>query len=294
MALSGTSLQSRSFVERCRKVPASGCGFPLHYVGSSTRYQSYVAAPSGQPSSSRYQPPRSSWTLPEKFIRFFRSKILHSPIGTKSNEVLSFQDKRSKFARFYFLGDEDLLDIIGQASSKPSIIQSHLKKLFAGIHSVVFSANGRQISAVSSLEGEQVALKSPITVDGEVETWLNKLVVEAQSTLKVLLLEAVQQRQKNPPKLDDFPSQILCLAEAIVFTERCEKAIASNSLTSLLSDYKNQLVSYTSHQDDMDGVGLLKLQSLIMDVIHYIDIVDQLMKNQCWSLDDWIWQKQLR
>ena len=213
---------------------------------------------------------------------------------TKSNEVLSFQDKRSKFARFYFLGDEDLLDIIGQASSKPSIIQSHLKKLFAGIHSVVFSANGRQISAVSSLEGEQVALKSPITVDGEVETWLNKLVVEAQSTLKVLLLEAVQQRQKNPPKLDDFPSQILCLAEAIVFTERCEKAIASNSLTSLLSDYKNQLVSYTSHQDDMDGVGLLKLQSLIMDVIHYIDIVDQLMKNQCWSLDDWIWQKQLR
>jgi dynein heavy chain 2 len=37
--------------------------------------------------------------------------------------------------RFYFLGDDDLLEILGQ-SKNPTVIQSHLKKLFAGIHKV--------------------------------------------------------------------------------------------------------------------------------------------------------------
>jgi hypothetical protein len=37
--------------------------------------------------------------------------------------------------RFYFLGDDDLLEVLGQASSL-GVIQAHLKKLFAGIHRV--------------------------------------------------------------------------------------------------------------------------------------------------------------
>jgi hypothetical protein len=37
--------------------------------------------------------------------------------------------------RFYFLGDDDLLEVLGQGASL-SVIQPHLKKLFAGIHRV--------------------------------------------------------------------------------------------------------------------------------------------------------------
>jgi dynein heavy chain 2 len=54
------------------------------------------------------------------------------------NEFL--EDKRSKFPRFYFIGDDDLLEILGQ-SRNPNVIQSHLKKLFAGIAKVEFSGN---------------------------------------------------------------------------------------------------------------------------------------------------------
>ncbi|KAJ7371958.1 Cytoplasmic dynein 2 heavy chain 1 [Desmophyllum pertusum] len=46
------------------------------------------------------------------------------------NEFL--EDKRALFPRFYFIGDDDLLEILGQATN-PLVIQSHLKKLFAGI-----------------------------------------------------------------------------------------------------------------------------------------------------------------
>ena len=54
------------------------------------------------------------------------------------------EEKRLKFPRFYFLGDDDLLEILGQAKN-PNIIQIHLKKLFAGIHTVQFSQNMDEI-----------------------------------------------------------------------------------------------------------------------------------------------------
>ena len=211
------------------------------------------------------------------------------------------QDKRSKFARFYFLGDEDLLDIVGQAATRPSVVQPHLKKLFAGIHSVLFSNDHRHIVAIASLEGERVELKTPISVASEeVEIWLNRLVNETRSTLQVMLRGCVQERQRDAVDLSRFPTQILCLAEAIVFTERCEKAIVSGGLPKLKSDYQNQLASYTrapllqSSGSDEQGVIVLKLQALIMDIIHYIDVIQQIIDARCQSPADWTWQKQLR
>lgn len=53
------------------------------------------------------------------------------------------------------------------------MIQSHLKKLFAGIHSVHFkkdeSKGTTEISAMQSLEGEVVPLNSVVPVSKKVE-----------------------------------------------------------------------------------------------------------------------------
>ena len=50
--------------------------------------------------------------------------------------------KRNAFARFYFLGDDDLLEILGQSSKEP-IIQKHIKKLFPGIHRLGIMIKGK-------------------------------------------------------------------------------------------------------------------------------------------------------
>ena len=65
--------------------------------------------------------------------------------------------------RFYFLGDDDLLEILGQAQN-PTVIQSHLKKLFQGINSVQFSEGSAEIVAMVSSIGEVVKLESPVAV----------------------------------------------------------------------------------------------------------------------------------
>ena len=51
-------------------------------------------------------------------------------------DLNQFLDKtRNEFQRFYFLSNDDLLEIIGNVKD-PEPIQKHIKKVFAGIHSL--------------------------------------------------------------------------------------------------------------------------------------------------------------
>ena len=93
-------------------------------------------------------------------------------------------------------------------------------------------------------------------------------------TLQQLLVECLSDLRKNKDGLDPlkYPSQILCLAQAIEFTENCEKAIKSATLPNFLNENKDQLDSYTSvdlDHDDTSNVLELKLKALILDTIHY-------------------------
>ncbi|XP_023565248.1 cytoplasmic dynein 2 heavy chain 1 [Octodon degus] len=216
------------------------------------------------------------------------------------NEFL--EEKRSAFPRFYFIGDDDLLEILGQ-STNPSVIQSHLKKLFAGINSVCFDEELKHITAMKSLEGEVVPLKSKVLLSNNVEGWLNDLALEMKQTLKELLKECVSAGHSSRGAVDPslFPSQILCLAEQIKFTEDVENAIRDHSLHQIETQLVNKLEHYTSVDTSSEdpgsteaGVLELKLKALILDIIHNIDVVKQLNHAQVHTIDDWAWKKQVR
>ena len=57
--------------------------------------------------------------------------------------------------RFYFVGDEDLLEIIGNSKNVPRL-QKHFKKMFAGVHSVILSEDQTKVLGIAAKEGEQV------------------------------------------------------------------------------------------------------------------------------------------
>jgi dynein heavy chain 2 len=59
--------------------------------------------------------------------------------------------------RFYFIGDDDLLEILGQAKN-PAVIQSHLKKLFQGINKVKLNNDNTKILSIISSANEAVDL----------------------------------------------------------------------------------------------------------------------------------------
>ncbi|XP_069679211.1 cytoplasmic dynein 2 heavy chain 1 isoform X2 [Periplaneta americana] len=246
-----------------------------------------------------------------KVVSLCRISNLHQILNTLLDQLSRCQkslndfleEKRSVFPRFYFLGDDDLLEILGQ-STKERVIQAHLKKLFAGIHSVVFDDEGHNIMAMKSLEGEVVHLSKHVRLTQQVEEWLSNLANEMKSTLKQLLLDCLNDIQKSNSGADPlkYPSQILCLAESITFTQRCENAIRTNGLENLLSSLKSQLEAYTKLElewadGETDGDSLeleLKLKALLLDTIHHMSIVEHLISVKISSVEDWNWQKQLR
>ena len=79
------------------------------------------------------------------------------------------------------------MEILGQATN-PSVIQTHLKKLFAGIHQVKFDEKNEYIVAMKSLEGEVVPLSSKVRISHQVEVsdqahTVSSLSLSHQSTL---------------------------------------------------------------------------------------------------------------
>jgi dynein heavy chain 2 len=199
--------------------------------------------------------------------------------------------KRSCMPRFYFIGDDDLLEILGQAKN-PVVVQSHLKKLFQGIHKVVFNENNSKIVAMVSSCDEVVELDNPVVVNEKVELWLESLTHEMRSTLSSML-----KRSLGKKKLDwSLPSQVICLAHVIQFTDDAEKAIAAGpkELDHLHSKLQSLLREVTS--DDLSGEPLLqlKVKSLVFDIVHNIDIVSQLQASHVTNVKDWKWKKQLR
>lgn len=198
------------------------------------------------------------------------------------------EEKRNKFARFYFIGDDDLLEILGQAQN-PAVIDNHLKKLFMGVHSVDFSEDKTQILSMKSSQNEVVRLLQPVQITEFVEDWLHNLAVAMEETLKSMLNDCVKECDYNK-----FPSQVLCIAEMVMYTQRVESALESGKLEELHAELKEQLSQLTSTDTTEDHLLMLKFQALVMDLIHNIDVVEQLVKAKATTVDHWMWQKQLR
>ncbi|KAK2952775.1 putative Cytoplasmic dynein 2 heavy chain 1 [Blattamonas nauphoetae] len=251
----------------------------------------------------------------------------------KCQQALSefLEEKRDRFPRFYFIGDDDLLEILGQAQN-PSVIQAHLKKLFQGIHRVVFSEGKTQrILSMCSSAGEVVDLVTPVDVIESVEDWLNVLTKEMRMTLSTLLQKAIPRAGRDGKVIDTpehcleyikaYPSQVLNLAETISFTSECEDAITSENVKHTLDWCKKRLVAFSGLASQLTAAGHLtdeeaktkdpkrspfkltqsehtlldlKIKSLIFDIIHNIDVCEQLIQAKTKVLSDWTWFKQMR
>ena len=101
---------------------------------------------------------------------------------------------------------------------------------------------------MNSIAGEIVPLKNKIKISSEVEGWLNNLAHEMKNTLQQLLNECLKDGRDSKHGMDPlkYPSQILCLAESILFTERCEESIRKGDLKAALRHLQAQLDFYTS------------------------------------------------
>ncbi|CAG5134523.1 unnamed protein product, partial [Candidula unifasciata] len=117
------------------------------------------------------------------------------------------ETKRQIFPRFYFLSNDDLLEILGQ-SKNPEAIQPHLKKCFDNIKSLKMAKAGVQMkweaAGMFSCEGEYVEFGHAVILEGPVEAWLCDVEKTMRWTLKEILRNCRAALKKNLSKRDKW------------------------------------------------------------------------------------------
>jgi dynein heavy chain len=98
------------------------------------------------------------------------------------------ETKRLAFARFFFLSNDELLEILSQTKD-PLLVQPHLGKCFEGVAKCRFEKGAEDLACVISQEGEAIELLEPIHPlrgrnKGNVENWMLELEQMCWDTLK--------------------------------------------------------------------------------------------------------------
>lgn len=175
--------------------------------------------------------------------------------------------ERSSFPRFYFVGDEDLLDILGN-SKDLSRIQKHFKKMFAGIVSIQLEQ--RVITGIISREGEHVTLESSIDLNAtpKINDWLRKLEEEMQKTLAKLLQRALDDFKGMDDFmtwLDSYPAQIVSLAADVWWSELIEEKLSKGKQVDSILDLvtKNLTLLSDSVLQDQPPIRRKKIENMV-------------------------------
>jgi len=139
------------------------------------------------------------------------------------------ETKRSIFPRFYFISNEELVEILS-LSHQPDLIQIHLKKLFDNIKNLrLLTKKSILANGIISNENEEINLISTLSLEGNVENWLKELETKMQITvheyLKNCLSALKLQLTKRDKWIKEWPSQCCITASEIEWTLSTTKAL---------------------------------------------------------------------
>uniref|UniRef100_A0A8C8ZZR2 Dynein axonemal heavy chain 2 n=1 Tax=Prolemur simus TaxID=1328070 RepID=A0A8C8ZZR2_PROSS len=205
------------------------------------------------------------------------------------------ETKRHIFPRFYFLSNDDLLEILGQ-SRNPEAVQPHLKKCFDNIKLLRMQKVGGPSS-----KWEAVGMFSG---DGEyidflhsVFSWLGDVERTMRVTLRDLLRNCRLALKKFLNKRDMVitASQIQWTADVtkclLTAKERGDKKILKvmkKKQVSILNKYSEAI------RGNLTKIMRLKIVALVTIEIHARDVLEKLYKSGLMDVNSFDWLSQLR
>ena len=139
--------------------------------------------------------------------------------------------KRLVFPRFFFLSDDQMLEILSQTKN-PLAVQPHLGKAFEGVNEVHFE-DDLKISQMISVERECVALDRNVNPEapknkGNAELWLLELENVQWGSIRTQCERALAEYPTiaRPTWTLHWPAQVVLVVSQIFWTQDVQAALA--------------------------------------------------------------------
>ncbi|CAH0718440.1 unnamed protein product, partial [Brenthis ino] len=203
--------------------------------------------------------------------------------------------KRLRFPRFFFLSDDELLEILSQ-SRNPRAVQPHLRKCFENIAKVTFEPD-LKITQMHSSEGEIVELKYKFYPSSNVEQWLLLLEDTMKHSIRLTLVAAMEELWTMPRAewVLRWPGQAVLAGSQTAWTAGVEQAIVDYRLDLYFEEMLSQLDSLRALvKGELTFFQREVLCALIVIEVHARDVTRTLVDENVKNISDFQWICQLR
>ncbi|KAG7383179.1 hypothetical protein PHYPSEUDO_003966 [Phytophthora pseudosyringae] len=222
--------------------------------------------------------------------------------------------KRRAFPRFYFISNDELLEMLAHAK-EPQVVQRHLPKCFDALAKLDISDDAAHASTTASVvslqdivamispEGERIAFGRILKARGNIEDWLNAVLVNMKATLHKHVKNCLADYQHSSREMWLFrhPAQAVAVVSYIIWAKECEFCFRSRSQDPIreLSLWHQTICTQLSNLTRLVRTNLNFVQrrvvvSLVTTDVHFRDIVESLVDKRVTDENDFLWQQQLR
>ncbi|KAF5270064.1 hypothetical protein FQA39_LY08476 [Lamprigera yunnana] len=203
--------------------------------------------------------------------------------------------KRMVFPRFFFLSDDELLEILSQARN-PLAVQPHLRKCFENIAKLTFEDDLR-ITQMWSAEEECIDLRPSLYPKGNVENWLVVVEDTMRNTIRTTYGDSLEDMafRKRKEWVLLWPGQLVIACCQRYWTNGVEEGLNNNALHAFfirLLDNLDQLRQLV--KESLTFLQREILSALIVIEVHSRDVTQVLLDNNVNNVNDFDWISQLR
>nr|8GLV_Kg Chain Kg, DHC_N2 domain-containing protein [Chlamydomonas reinhardtii] len=208
--------------------------------------------------------------------------------------------KKMAFPRFFFLSNDEVLEILSEAKD-PLKVQPFVKKCFEAVKEFTFEKSG-EISGMLSVEGEKIQWIETVNpaATGAVEKWLLDSESAIRRTLHKVAGDALEGYAKTERSrwILEWPGQMVLNCSQVYWTREVTEAITTGGSRGLAAYADrctlelNKIVNLVRGQ--LASLERATCGSLVVIDVHARDVVAAMAREGVEDARDFKWESQMR